>query len=450
MSEKKIYVLDTNILIEDPKAFFRFQENDIILPIYVLEELDKFKGEQSNRGANSREAIRTIDNLRTKGDLNKGVKLEESNGTFYVYHIKDKKQISNEYEHILTDKSMDNSILLCCLELQRNNYSTRTILVTMDVSLRCRANAIGIQVSPYRHHSVDTNTLKNKVIEISLSDSDIDLFYKQSFIDSKELAEEYDLEFNSCLNLKGETKSALARFYKRPGQINPSINQLKIPNKNKTFGLSARNREQQFALDMLLDDEIKFITIMGNAGSGKSILTLAASLHQVVGEGKYNKLLVSRPVIPMGRDIGYLPGSAEEKLRPYMQPIYDNLDYLMMTGGAEAKKRGRVEDLFNEKIIEIEPLVYIRGRSIPNQIMLVDEAQGLNNHEFKTILTRCGENTKIIFTGDINQIDNPYVSASTNGLSVAVKKMRDNPMVGHILLEKGERSALANLAIECL
>lgn len=457
MTIKKAYILDTNILIEDPQSIFRFEEHDVYIPIYVLEELDKFKGEQSARGANSRESIRLIDSLRTVGELQKGIKLQnedhpESKGYLYVYYLKDRSSYK-KFEDILTEKSMDNNILLCAMEIQKDRQDTKVIFVTMDVSLRCRANAIGLQVAQYKYQSVDTNTLNNKVITVEVEPDIIDQFYKtKSFNISKEMVVEYGIEINSCVMLSDGRNSALCRYYKTPNQIHPVLNALKVSNKDKTFGLTARNKEQLFALDMLLDDEIKLVSIMGNAGSGKSILSLAAALEQVLNQGLYNRLLVSRPVVPMGRDIGFLPGSVDEKLRPYMQPIYDNLEYLLMSG--QTRKKGTPpltsEILFENKTIEIEPLVYIRGRSIPNQIMLVDEAQSLTQHEIKTIITRCGENTKIIFTGDINQIDNPYVSAESNGLSIAVKKMRDDPLVGHIMLERGERSKLVNLAIECL
>lgn len=434
---QKNYILDTNVLIHDPESIYQFQDNNLYIPIYVLEELDRLKSEPSLRGKNSREVCRLIDELRCQGSLPEGIKLQ-NDGMIFIYVPKERKKISVALDY----NSMDNAILQCALEIQDNN-NTKSILVTMDVNLRIRAESLGIQTAAYESQAVDINSLDNKVKEIIVTKKDIDLFYSQGFLEIND-----DLAINSSIVLKDNVNSSAIGRVKYYGN-NKSICKLKIP--NNILGLKPRNVEQQFAIDLLLDDDIKFITLMGTAGSGKSILSLTASLYKIFEEKVYNKLLVSRPVIPMGKDIGYLPGDSNDKLRPFMQPIYDNIDYILISSGSRRKYNiESCQSLFDNNIIEIEPLVYIRGRSIINQIMMIDEVQSLTQHEIKTIISRCGENTKIIFTGDIEQIDNPYVNKESNGLTAAVKNIKNNPIVGHILLEKGERSELANLAVNNL
>ncbi|MCK9567357.1 PhoH family protein [Candidatus Pacearchaeota archaeon] len=434
---KKNYILDTNVLIHDPQSIFKFEDNNLYIPIYVLEELDKLKSEPSIRGRNSREACRILDDLRCQGSLSKGIYIEDGKLTIYV--PKERKVINVA----LDSKSMDSAILQCSLELQESS-EIKTILVTMDVNLRIRAESIGIQTASYESQSVDVNTLENEVKEVIVTKGALDEFYA---IGSIPLSE--DLFINASVLLKDEISgaTALGRIKLENGQR--LVKKLNIP--NNIMGLKPRNVEQKFAFDLLLDDSIKFVTLMGTAGSGKSILSVSAALYSIFENNIYTKLLVSRPVMPMGKDIGYLPGTADEKLRPFMQPIYDNIDYILMSSGARKKyKIDSCQKLFDDNIIEIEPLVYIRGRSIINQIMILDEAQSLSQHEIKTIISRCGDNTKLIFTGDIEQIDNPYVNKESNGLTAAIKSIRDNPIVGHILLEKGERSALADLAVKHL
>jgi len=434
---KKNYILDTNVLIHDPQSIFKFEDNNLYIPIYVLEELDKIKSEPSLRGKNSREACRFLDELRCQGSLSEGVGVGEGKVSIFV------PQERRVIKVALDSKSMDSAILQCALEVKESS-DLNTILVTMDVNLRIRAECLGLQTASYESQSIDLNTLDNEVKEVIVTPEEINEFYSTGILPLID-----DFFINSSILLRDEqgNKSALGRVkFEKNVKV---IKKLNVP--NSIMGLKPRNMEQSFALDLLLDDSVKFVTLMGTAGSGKSLLSLVAALYKLFEESVYNKLLVSRPVMPLGKDIGHLPGTADEKLRPFMQPIYDNIDYILMSSGARKKyKIESCQKLFDENIIEIEPLVYIRGRSIINQIMILDESQSLTQHEIKTIVSRCGENTKLILTGDIDQIDNPYVNKESNGLTAAVKNIRDNPIVGHILLKKGERSELANLAVECL
>jgi PhoH-like ATPase len=390
------------------------------------------------RGRNSREACRIIDEFRSEGSLAKGVSIGEDGGLFTIYVPKTRKSL-----HVaLDDKSADSAILQCALEIQDKYPDMKSILVTMDINLRIRSESLGMQAASFESDSVDTDTLTNKVLEINVECDELNSFYKNGVIDIDQ-----STPVNSSIILKSTEATGLARAKLIQGKV--IAKKLTIP--TSIMGLKPRNVEQKFALDLLLDDDVKLVTLMGIAGTGKSLIALSAALYSIFETKLYQKLLVARPVLPLGKDIGFLPGSADEKLRPYMQPIYDNVEYLLMGSGAN-KKYGisSCDELFESKIIEIEPIVYIRGRSIINQIMLIDEAQGLNNHEIKTIISRCGENTKIILTGDIDQIDNPYLTKDTSGLSIVVNKMQNHPLVGHLRLEKGERSALANLAVSCL
>lgn len=423
---KKNYVLDTNVLIYDPKAIFKFEDNNLYIPIFVLEEIDNFKTEMTERGRNARAITKSLDILRSNGDLTKGIDLENG-GKLTILLPKERRILD-----LAIKDSMDYAILQTAIDLKENDKELRTIFVSMDMNLRLRAECVGLQVAEYENQRVDPAALKNNVIEMNVDDSDIDFLYSAKRLD---LDEEY--RENTCFVLKGPQRSALARY--TDGFLIP----VKPP--NKLLNIIPKNVEQKFALDMLLDDDIKLVTVMGIAGSGKTLLSALAGIQQVVKEEKYSRLLISRPVIPLGRDIGFLPGSMQAKMDPWMQPIYDNLDFLLMGGGFKKS----YEQLMKEGLIKIEPLTYIRGRSIPNQFILLDEAQNLTPHDLKTVITRCGENTKIVLTGDPYQIDNPYIDSSTNGLSILVEKFHGK-RVGHILLTKGERSELATLAAEVL
>jgi PhoH-like ATPase len=429
---KKNYVLDTNILIHDPQSILNFQDNNLYIPIYVIEELDKLKTEQTVRGKSSREACRIIDGLRCQGNLSTGVPVGE--GLLFIYVPTERKQI----KVALDNNSMDNAILQSALDIKENS-ELRTILVTMDVNLRIRAESLGIQTSPYESQAIDPSKLNDGHVKLEVDFGSINKLFQD-----KQLKVEEDLIANACVTLVEPCgKTSLGRYNKAERTIRP----LSFP-RDGLFGISPKNKEQQFALDLLMDDSVKLVSLVGMAGTGKTILSVAAGLSKVL-DGGYSRMLISRPIMPLGKDIGFLPGDIKAKLDPWMQPIYDNLELLMMMGGKK-KTTLKYDDLFKQNLIKIEPLTYIRGRSIPNQFILLDEAQNLSGHELKTIITRCGEGTKIVLTGDPDQIDSPYMDQSNCGLNIAIDKMKDNPLVGHLILKKGERSSLANLAAKLM
>jgi PhoH-like ATPase len=434
---KKNYVLDTNVLLHDPHAIYKFEDNDLILPIYVIEEIDQFKRESNERGRNARTVSRVLDAEREKnGSLSRGVPIGDG-GSLRV-HVPDKRP---RLEIALNPGSGDHAILQTAIDFRDASPDKPTIFVTMDVNLRIRADALGLVTQAYENQSVDSERLESGIVELPVSEAFLDTFFETGSIAPPEGAELYA---NISVLLRGDgarPRTALGRYHLESGEIRA----LKTPREG-VVGVRARNKEQSFALDLLLDDSVPLVTILGKAGTGKTLLALAAGLKRTIEDGAYARLLVSRPVMPLGRDLGFLPGDVSEKLNPWMQPIYDNLEFLLAAGGGKRRGVRGYDDLFNNGQLQVEPLTYIRGRSLPQQYVIVDEAQNLTPHEIKTVITRCGEGTKIVLTGDPYQIDNPYVDASTNGLSVTADRLRGEGIVGHILLSKGERSELANIA----
>jgi PhoH-like ATPase len=433
---KKNYVLDTNVLIHDPHAFLKFEDNDVILPIYVIEEIDQFKRDANERGRNARTVSRLLDAQRAKGPLSKGVDLPDG-GSLRV-HVPQRRL---ELKIALNPNTGDHAILQTALEFRDESPDKPTIFVTMDVNLRIRADALGLTTQTYENSAVDLDRVETGIIELAVTAAELDKFFEVS---SLKPADADKINPNACVVLRDDSarpRTALGRFHHEPREIRA----LKTPREG-LLGIRPRNKEQAFALDLLLDDNVKLITLVGKAGTGKTLLALAAGLRRVVDDGAYARLLVSRPVMPLGRDIGFLPGDVDQKLNPWMQPIYDNLEFLLVAGGSKRRGVRGFEELFDAGQLQVEPLTYIRGRSLPHQYVIVDEAQNLTPHEVKTVITRCGEGTKIILTGDPFQIDNPYVDNATNGLSVTADRLRGEPIVGHILLSKGERSELANIA----
>ncbi|MBI3203521.1 MAG: PhoH family protein [Polyangiaceae bacterium] len=434
---KKNYVLDTNVLLHDPYAIFKFEDNDLILPIYVLEEIDQFKRDNAERGRNARTVSRLLDGQREKyGSLSEGVKTGEG-GTLRVYVPSTRPEV----KIALRPSSGDHAILQCAVEL-RDQYPDRpTIFVTMDVNLRIRADAFGLRTEAYENQSVDVEHLDTGIVELLVKADELDRFFETGVMATNGQA---NLYANVCILLRDDSprqRTGLARFHGDKGEIRA----LRTPREGLS-GIRPRNKEQSFALDLLLDDSIRLVTMVGKAGTGKTLLALAAGLRRTVDDGAYARLLVSRPVMPMGRDLGFLPGDIEEKLNPWMQPIFDNLEFLLAAGGGKRRGVRGFEELLDSGQIQVEPLTYIRGRSLPQQYVIVDEAQNLTPHEVKTVITRCGEGTKIVLTGDPFQIDNPYVDSATNGLSVALDRLRGENITAHMLLAKGERSELANIA----
>jgi PhoH-like ATPase len=436
----KNYVLDTNVLLHDPQAIFRFEDNTVIVPLTVIEEIDRFKKEQSETGRNARQISRMIDGFRKEADLVDGVPLEEG-GIFRVAIYREDAMRLLPPE--LRGDKADNQILAVAKELE-DVGDQPVVFVTKDINLRIKADAIGLNAEDYESDKVSIDDLYTGTAESVVTGEQIDLFYEQGFLEM-----EGEFKANQGITLVDEgnpSHSAIGRFCSARQQLVPLLRFAK----EGVWGIHPRNREQQFAFDLLLNDDIQLISLLGKAGTGKTLLALAAGLLKTADESVYSRLLVSRPVFPMGRDLGFLPGDVEEKLAPWMQPIFDNVELLLTSVDEGGKRKRGHRELIDLGLLEIEPLTYIRGRSIPRQYLIVDEAQNLTPHEIKTIITRAGEGTKIVLTGDPYQIDNPYVDSSSNGLTYAVERLKGQDLAGHVTLSKGERSPLAELAANLL
>lgn len=437
---KKVFVLDTNVLLHEPTAMLRFEDNDVVLPITVIEELDRFKKQPEMIGRNARQTSRELDELRQQGHLIEGIKLD-GGGVLRVMLCH--RETLNELPPELEGDRGDNAILAVALELKRQ-CQCPVILVSKDTNLRIKADALNLDAQDYKTDKIDVEELYTGMIEVLVSPEQIDQFYTQKTIEL-----ERECEPNQSITLVDATNPSHTALAIANSSDTRQLVPLLKPPRHGISSIQARNREQRFAFELLLQDSIPLVTLVGKAGTGKTLLAIAAGLHKVADEKVYTRLLISRPVVPMGRDIGYLPGDVTEKLTPWMQPLYDNFDLIFGTHDSLDKpghwRRGH-EELVERGLLQIEPLTYIRGRTLPHQFLIVDEAQNLTPHEVKTILTRAGEGTKVVFTGDIDQIDNPYVDAASNGLTYVVEHFRHDPLAGHITLVKGERSPLADRA----
>ncbi len=433
----KNYVLDTNVLLHDARSLYAFADNNVIIPIYVIEELDTFKKDQAELGRNARQIARLLDEHRSgPGGLSQPQPMMNG-GTIRIALPK-----SREMNPARDSRSMDQRILEIALEVRGEDKANPTILVSKDINMRVRGDALGLETVDYEPEQISIEELYLGNRDLTVPAGTIDQFYTDGSI----AVDAPGLHANEFLTLKDEGgKSALTRWDKAQGKALP-VKKLR----EGVWGIKPRNREQHFALDLLLDDNIKLVTLVGKAGTGKTLLAIAAGLSKVTEEQVYSKLLVSRPIFPLGRDIGYLPGDIEEKLNPWMQPIYDNLELLLGLNKSDKKDGRSYAELVDLGFVEIEPLTYIRGRSLPNVYMIVDEAQNLTPHEVKTIITRAGEGTKIILTGDPYQIDHPYLDASNNGLTTVAERFKNEAIAGHVILTKGERSPLAELATQIL
>lgn len=436
---QKIYVLDTNVLLYSAQALESFEDNKVVIPMAVIEELDKFKKHQDELGRNARQVIRRLDALRAKGSLFTGVPLDNANGkaagTLQV--------IAGEGVVVegMDMSQPDNRILRVAFMLHKENPSV--ILISKDINLRLKADSLGVPVEDFERERVNFDELFSGESEMTVPAQAVDDFYKNGFLEM-----ENTFLPNEFVVLKDETnpkRSALG--WKRGGRIEA------IPHEfsDKVWNVSPRSKEQRMALTILMDPSIQIVTLVGQAGSGKTLLALAAALETTIQQNLYDRILVSRPIIPMGNDLGYLPGTKDEKLDVWMQPIYDNLDYLLRNDKHDSQVvRRQIEELKRNHKLELEALTYIRGRSIPKQFVIVDEAQNLTPHEVKTIVSRAGEGTKMILTGDPYQIDNVYLDSCSNGLSFIVDRFKNLPIHGHITLKKSERSPLAAAAAELL
>jgi PhoH-like ATPase len=434
---RKNYILDTNVLLHDPGSLRSFQDNTVIVPIYVIEEVDHFKKEASELGRNAREVSRILDCYREQGSLSDGVSLE--NGGRLRVDLDDEHPLGSANGRTL---SVDNLLLAHALKLRDRDPAIPVILVTKDTNLRIKADALRIRAEDYETDRVNPGDLYPGVVELPLSAAQIRAL-RQGEPQPAPPGEFHPNQYAWARAAEEPSLSALARIAPDRSEVRP----LRVPAR-AVSGLVPRNKEQHFALDALLDPEVSLVTLMGKAGTGKTLLAIAAGLHQVEESGTYGRLLVSRPIFPMGNDLGYLPGEIEAKLNPWMQPIYDNLEFLLER--QKGRKTNSLSKLLTDGTIGIEPLTYIRGRSIPGQFLVVDEAQNLTPLEVKTIITRVGEGTKIVLTGDLQQIDNPYVDAWSNGFNYLVQKFRAEPLAAHVELMKGERSVLAERASDIL
>ncbi|MFQ5645720.1 MAG: PhoH family protein [bacterium] len=432
----KDFVLDTTVLLADANSIFMFADNNLIIPLTVIEEVDNFKRDLSDIGRNARQISRSLDALRKQNRLDKGVRLET--GGLLRIDTGESFSLKDDYPKLTTNN--DNKIMATALHLQKRDERP-VILVTKDFNLRIKADALGLTAQDFESSHVTKNVteLFTGTMELSISEQQAKEFREKG---SFSTADFRDGPPNICVRLSTSPEQETL------GRYQADKNEIRALAQGEVWDLKPRNSEQRFAMDLLLDDSIRLVTLSGIAGTGKTLLALAAGLYKVTDEQAFAKMLVSRPIFPMGKDLGYLPGNVEEKLNPWMKPIFDNIELLM--GGAKKKQGDQFAEMQNMGLIEIEPLTYIRGRSMPNQYMLVDEAQNLTHHEIKTIITRAGENTKIVLTGDPFQIDNPYIDSVSNGLSYVIEHFKNEPIAGHVTLAKGERSELAELAARLL
>src|SRR5579859_1598233 len=441
---KKTYVLDTNVLIHNPKAVESFEDNTVVIPLAVIEELDTFKKYQDERGRNAREVARLLDDLRKKGKLEEGVPL--SNGGMLRVDL---STPNGTLPAALSQMKIDNNIIGVALGLKKKGENVK--FITKDINVRVKADALGVAAEDYESHKVNIDELYRGWTSLTVKDAEVDDFYKTGKLSLAAYTENTQLYENEFLLLKSdihEGKSALA-VYKESAKQAQSL-WFKEP---EAWGIKALNREQHFALNLLLNDRIPMVTLVGTAGTGKTLLALAAGLLKTLDEKKYRRVLVSRPIVPLGKDIGYLPGTKDEKLMNWMQPIFDNLEFILDKGHMQSDTEDvddKVQYLLDSHKLELEALTYIRGRSIPKQFMIVDEAQNLTPHEIKTIVSRAGVGTKIVLTGDPYQIDNPYLDASSNGIVYLAERFKGQELFGHITLFKSERSSLAALAAKVL
>ncbi|MCF8033085.1 MAG: PhoH family protein [Desulfarculaceae bacterium] len=439
----KTYVLDTNVLLHNPSSLFAFQENNVVLPLAVIEEIDDQKKRQDEIGRNARQVSRELDRLRRLGPLAQGV---DSGKGGRVRIELNHSSSGNGFPGVLCLDKADNRILNVAWGLKQEQESP-VVLVTKDLNLRVKADVLGVPSEDFLNDKVNYDQLYTGIREVELDGLEIDAFYRQGLLGLNGLGPAEPHQFFVMRNQGRPSQSALARHL--GGRLLPLVH-----TPAECFGITPRNKEQRFALELLLDPAVQVVTLSGTAGTGKTLLALASGLEHVLENKLYQRLLVTRPIVPMGQDLGYLPGEKEEKLRPWMQPLYDNLEYLFRdypsSRGKSAAPMGAAEYLTAQGILEIEALTYIRGRSIPRQFILCDEAQNLTPHMIKTLITRVGEGSKIVFTGDPEQIDHPYLDASSNGLSYLVEKLKSQQISGHVTLVKGERSEVAELGAQLL
>lgn len=435
----KNFILDTNVLIHDPTAIRKFEENNVVIPLKVLEEIDQFKRELSERGRNARTVSRALDELRQLGRLSDGVKLDTGGTIRVIFADKD-----NPFSVGL---SADDLILKMAMDFRKANPDQPCIVVSKDINLRLKADALGLEAEDYENgrHETKDETFSGQVVLEADSEA-IGFFAREGHAVIPGMDDLFPNQYVTLQNPQDPKQTMLARYDAETHRV------VKLLTIGENAPIVPRNREQRFAMDALLNDKIKLVTLCGKAGTGKTLLAIAAGYHQVVETKYYKRLLVSRPIFPMGKDLGYLPGTVEEKLDPWMQPIHDALSLIVhnRSGNNNGQNKKGGDLLASNPLIDVEPLTYIRGRSIPNQFMIVDEAQNLTPLEVKTVITRVGHDTKIILTGDLYQIDNPYVDSLSSGLSAVVEKFKNESLSAHMLLTEGVRSDIAEVAANLL
>ena len=434
----KNYILDTNVLLHDPNSLHYFHENCVLIPIEVIEEIDRFKRESTERGQNARTFSRTLDSLRSTGRLSDGVPLSTGGKLKVVF-----QKPGENGQVVVGTKTVDSRIVALALHVQKAEPKNKTILVTKDINLRIKADALGLQAEDYENDRIMIKDLYTGVFDLAVPADKMLAFRANGELELNGGKTYRPNEYCTLTEQGNPKRTALTKVDAMGTRLLPIID-----SREGVWGIKPRNREQHFAFDALLDDRIKLVTLMGKAGTGKTLMAMAAGLKRTVLDREFRRLVVARPTISMGKELGFLPGSLEEKLSPWMQPIHDALELLSDLNMGHEHRRSN--DLMRSGSIVVEALSYIRGRSIANQFMVVDEAQNLTPLEVKTIITRVGHGTKIIFTGDPYQIDNPYVDSSSNGFNYIVSKFREQPIAAHIELQKGERSELAELAANLL
>ena len=438
-SAKKIFVLDTNVILHDPRSIYTFQDNDIVLPLTVIEELDHFKKGESQLNFQARQFMRELDKLSGKNLFTKGVSLGEGRGLLFVEPV---KEFSEQMKLSFQERTQDDRIIAVAEHLTKVNPTRTVVLISQDTNVRLKAKSLNVNAEDYEAAKIDITEIDKEIETFDeISDEAIAHLYEHISINEKEIKLKKKPVPNAYMVLKGTNTSVLARY-------DAATHSFVRVEKHKVYGITPRNAEQAFALDALMNPDIKLIALTGKAGTGKTLLALAAALEQRMD---YQQILLARPIVPLAnRDMGFLPGDVKEKMAPYMQPLFDNLNVIKHQFSITSREFMKIEEMQKTEKLVIEPLAYIRGRSLSQVFFIVDEAQNLTPHEIKTIITRAGEGTKIIFTGDIKQIDSPYLDSKSNGLSHLSDKMRGQVLFTHINLFHGERSKLAEIASDLL
>ncbi len=438
----KNYILDTNVLLHDPNSILSFKQNFVLIPIEVIEEIDHFKRESSELGQNARAVSRMLDGFRNGGSLSEGVALSNG-GRLRIIFNQTKSKLRTGQIAIAGSTSVDSRIIALALSVQRSTPKLPTILVTKDINMRLKADALGLPAEDYESDRINISELYTGVFDLTVPAAKMATFRNTGELELAGTKTYFPNEYCTLIEEGSTKRTALAKVDATGKKLIPIIDI-----REGIWGIKPRNREQCFAFDALLDDKVKLVTLMGKAGTGKTLMAMAAGLKRTVHDREYRRVVVARPTVALGREIGFLPGTLEEKLGPWMQPIHDALEMLSDLNMGHEHRRSA--DLMRSGAIVVEALSYIRGRSIASQFMVIDESQNLTPLEVKTIVTRVGHGTKIVFTGDPYQIDNPYVDGSSNGFNYIISKFRSQPLAAHIELQKGERSELAELAANIL